>query len=434
MKEKEAQKTIIIPSHKRDYISSILPAALKKRFRIRRVLGRGAFGIVYLAEDRKIGRLVAIKQLFGDHQKDPEFRKHFLREAKIAGQLAHPNIVIVYNVEEFNHEALIIMEYLGGGSLHDMLQKENCLDFRLATRIMLGILSGLSAAHNIMVVHRDIKPQNIVFSIGTTPKITDFGIARLPMDLSEKEEDETFSGRDSVIGTPLYMSPEQLMMEDTDARSDLYSAGLIYYRMLTGKLLLSDFSNLKIEDLRDKIMNVLPCSVHKYRKDIPREIDKVIFTLLEKKPDNRYPDAESAVKDLLTILSSQAHAEELSELILPSSQVSFAPAVILEDILHILLADKVITPPERAELLKRAERIGISENTAYEIEEKVRKKLKLTPFGTIKSFEEMLESFFFMNDAKIITENQKRILRKKQHELGISDDESNFIISYMSFY
>ena len=181
-------------------------------------------------------------------------------------------------------------------------------------------------------------------------------------------------------------------------------------------------------------MNVLPCSVHKCGKDIPREIDKVIFTLLEKRPDNRYPDAESAVKDLLTILSSQAHAEELSELILPSSQVSFAPAVILEDILHILLADKVITPPERAELLKRAERIGISENTAYEIEEKVRKKLKLTPFGTIKSFEEMLESFFFMNDAKIITENQKRILRKKQHELGISDDESNFIISYMSFY
>lgn len=434
MKETEAQKTIIIPSHKRDYISSILPAALKKRFRIRRVLGRGAFGIVYLAEDNKIGRLVGIKQLFGDHQKDPEFRKHFLREAKIAGQLAHPNIVIVYNVEEFDHEALIIMEYLGGGSLHDLLKKENCIDFRLATRIMLGILSGLGAAHNIMVVHRDIKPQNIVFSIGTTPKITDFGIARLPLDLSEKDEDEKFSGRDSVIGTPLYMSPEQLMMEDTDARSDLYSAGLIYYRMLTGKLLLSNSRSLKIEDLREEIMNTSPSSVHKCRKDVPKEIDKVIFTLLEKKPKNRYPDAESAVKDLLTILSSQAHGEELSELIIPSSQVSFAPAAILEDILHILLADKVITPPERVELLKRAERIGISENTAYEIEEKVRKKLNLTPFRTIKSYEEMIGNFFFMNDSRTLSENQKKILRKKQHELGISNEESIFIISYMSIY
>ena len=149
---------------------------------------------------------------------------------------------------------------------------------------MLGILSGLSAAHNIMVVHRDIKPQNIVFSIGTTPKITDFGIARLPMDLSEKDEDEAFSGRDSVIGTPLYMSPEQLMMEDTDARSDLYSAGLIYYRMLTGKLLLADCRSLKIEDLREKIMTVFPSSVHKCKKEIPKEIDKVIFTLLDTKP------------------------------------------------------------------------------------------------------------------------------------------------------
>ena len=124
----------------------------------------------------------------------------------------------------------------------------------------------------------------------------------------------------------------------------------------------------------------------------------------------------------------------MSELILPSSQVSFAPAVILEDILHILLADKVITPPERIELLKRAERIGISENTAYEIEEKVRRDLKLTPFRTIKSFEEMLESFFFMNDSKTLSENQKKLLKKKQHELGISDEESKFIISYMSFY
>ena len=245
--------------------STILPKEISGRYKIRRAVGSGTFGIVYLAEDLKIGRLVAIKQLFPRNAGDSTIQKRFLLEAKIAGQLEHPNIIIVYNVEGDEQSTAIIMEYLGSGSLEDLLRREPMLEPRIAINIMLGILNGLGAAHHIMVVHRDIKPQNIIFAIGSTPKITDFGVAHLPPNAGGVEE--LFeSERGSIIGTPLYMSPEQVLMKEVDSRTDLYSAGVILYRMLSGHTLFPYKKNTDMEEVSDFILNTRPESVRKFRK------------------------------------------------------------------------------------------------------------------------------------------------------------------------
>lgn len=425
------EHTVVISAKKDLTSTSSHYVPTSKRFKIIRVLGRGAFGIVYLAEDKKIGRLVAIKQLFGVHENQNEIRERFMLEAKIAGQLTHPNIVIVYNVEENEKESpSIVMEYLGGGSLDALLNKETVLDFRIATRIMLGILSGLGAAHNIKVVHRDIKPQNIVFSIGSTPKITDFGIARLPvMDMTATQSLLLNDDKTSIMGTPIYMAPEQITGAETIASGDLYSAGIIFYKMLTGHTLFEvTQENCNIEKLKELIVKSKPEKLRNFRKDIPHEFDDVIFTLLEKKPANRYPDAETAVKDILKILSSTSSKMSLNELMLPYNQVSISSSAIFDDMLHILLANGIITIKARAELNKRAEKLGITQAAAKAAEERIRTKLHLSPLKIIEKFERAVASYVIENKGQDLKQTQLDSLRQVQHELKINDNEASDII------
>jgi len=157
-----------------------LPVEVERRYTIKRILGKGAFGIVYLAEDRKLGHLVAVKQLLKSCAKDPEIHERFTQEARIGAQLGHPNIVNVFSLEEDENSACIIMEYLGGGSLASYIQGDKRLDVGTSVRIFVGILNGLDAAHHIMVIHRDIKPQNILFGPQGEPKISDFGVRAPP--------------------------------------------------------------------------------------------------------------------------------------------------------------------------------------------------------------------------------------------------------------
>lgn len=357
--------------------SSVLPKELSKRYAIRRVLGRGSFGIVFLAEDRRLGRLVAIKQLFAGDERDPEQRERFLQEARIAGQLEHPNIIIVYNIEGTDETACIIMEYLGGGSLYDVLKLEGVLEFRAAGRIMLGILAGLQAAHGILVVHRDIKPQNILFGIGTTPKISDFGIAHLPASAGGSEIlEQSDQAMESIMGTPLYMSPEQVMKRDLDGRSDLYSAGVILYQMLAGRAPLARQRGMTMDQIAEEIVTVTPEPVRKYRPDCPRKLEDVAMCLLEKERDNRYRSASDVIGALVAALrklpAKQFSPEEVAMPLM--YHIGNSPATIFADIISLLLIDGAISPAERAELDVRAERLGLSPAQATAIEKKVRRE------------------------------------------------------------
>lgn len=364
--------------------ASFLPPALAERYQVRRVLGKGGFGIVFLAEDKVLGRLVGIKQLFDDFAGDDVIRQRFLQEARIAGRLEHPNIIIVYNIEEGDDRACLVMEYLGGGSLDDLIETNGQLDVRTSIQIMLGVLTGLDAAHSIQVVHRDIKPQNILFGIGSAPKITDFGIAHLPVDFggSETIDDELEYG--SLIGTPVYMAPEQVLLQPVDARADLYSAGAVFHQMLTGRALLPVHSEMRVERIREIVLNEEPASVREFRDDVPRDVEEVLTTLVAKRADDRYPDAVAAKKALIQAMSKlvssdDAFVEEFETA--PISSFLNSPAAILKDIIHLLLIDGRITDEERAELNRRAERLGFSEVQTRAIEEELREEMDLPSLG-----------------------------------------------------
>jgi serine/threonine protein kinase len=418
------------PRGEKEDSSTILPLELRGRFNIRRVLGKGAFGIVYLAEDLEIGRLVAIKQLFKFRAGEKDIYKHFIQEAKIAGQLEHPNIVIVYDIEGAGESACIIMEYLGGGSLADLLKKDSYFSFHLASKIMLGILTGLDAAHSMMVVHRDIKPQNILFGIGNTPKITDFGIARLPASAGGFIELESKDCLGSVVGTPLYMSPEQVNGENLDQRTDIYSAGVIFYEMLTGEKLFYPEPEPSIEILREQILNSEPGKISKKRDDIPAEIDELIFKMLEKNPENRYPDAITVMRDLIKILAkTPAPIYETADdlLLLPTCQIRNSPAAILEDIIYLLLVDGIITPAERTELEKRTERLGLSSMQSINIEEKLRREMNLPSLEAIYKLTEKITSL--KKQGSPLSEKQINEFELYRQELGISSEEMNILLN-----
>lgn len=363
-------------------VSSVLPKELGERYSIRRVLGRGAFGIVYLAEDSLLGRLVAIKQLFTGASQDPAQKERFLQEARIAGQIEHPNVIIVYNVEGIGDAACIIMEYLGGGSLNDLIHRERMLPFRTAGRIMLSILAGLQAAHGIMVVHRDIKPQNILFGVGPAPKISDFGIAHLPASAGGSEViEQSDQANDSIMGTPLYMSPEQVLKRDLDGRSDLYSSGVILYQMLAGRPPLASYRGMTIEQVAEEIVTSTPEPIRKYRPECPRKLEDVAMCLLEKDREDRFPDAMSVIAALVTAMQRMpAKEQEPHEIAMPiMAGVGNSPGTIYADIISLLLIDGVVTPAERKELELRAERLGLSQQQARSIERKVRLERGLPP-------------------------------------------------------
>jgi serine/threonine protein kinase len=412
----QGAKTVSLTESELKELTQFSPRKISDRYYIKRSLGSGSFGMVFLAEDRKLGRLVAIKQLFGALSDNPDIKRRFLQEAKIAGQLEHPNIVIVYNIEGEEDETFIVMEYLGGGSLEELLRKEGMLDIKTAGRIMMGILTGLDAAHSIMVVHRDVKPHNILFGINAVPKITDFGVALLPAAAGGVEGIDYGEEKYSVIGTPLYMSPEQIMMMDADCRTDLYSAGVIFYKMLSGANMFDLEKNSEMEDVKQAIFTSNPKRIEEFRSDAPSEFNDFLNKLLRKDPDERYASASEAMKALVQILSKIEWKEDPEALFAPTSKIINSPAAILEDIIYLLLVDGIITDTEREELKKRTERLGLSEIQSRALEEKVRKERKLPSLENLESFAELIK-----------VEKDKDIIEKKRAERGISLEEARLI-------
>ena len=252
------------------------------RYEIVAELGRGAMGVVYKARDPQIDRLVAVKtvSMWGqEREEETEFRLRFLNEAQAAGRLHHAGIVSIFDVGENpeNQDPYIVLEYVSGESLNRILAREKKLPLTRALQLAEEIAEALDYAHAQGVVHRDIKPGNILVTEDGHAKIADFGIAKLNL------AHFTLPGR--VMGTPAYMAPEQLSGEGVDGRSDLFSLGVILYAMVTGH---SPFQGNSATTVCFKVANREPVAASAFDLTLPPELDEVISRAMAKDPEQRY--------------------------------------------------------------------------------------------------------------------------------------------------
>jgi len=253
-------------------------------------LGKGAMGMVYRARDMRLGRLVALKTMLEGVDKDEDLVKRFNIEAQAAAQLNHENIITVYDLGEEGDIYYIAMEYLEGEDLKAVLLKKK-LSLPEKLNIILQICSGLEYAHKMGVVHRDVKPANVMI-LGTGKiKLMDFGIAHMA------SSDMTRTGM--IIGTPDYMSPEQVMGRKIDNRSDIFSTGVIFYEMMTGK---KPFTSDSVTSILYKIAHEPLPSFEEIGVEIPIEIETIINKAVEKEPEKRYQAMNEMIKDLKAVI------------------------------------------------------------------------------------------------------------------------------------
>jgi eukaryotic-like serine/threonine-protein kinase len=261
------------------------------RYRIIRKLGAGGMADVYLAEDQELGRSVAIKILNDRHANDDQFVERFRREAKNAASLSHPNIVSIYDRGEAEGTYYIAMEYLDGRSLKELIVGRGPAPIKIAIDYARQILAAVGFAHKHGIVHRDIKPHNVLVGPEGRLKVTDFGIAR--SGASQMTE------VGSIIGTAQYLSPEQARGAPVDQTSDLYSVGVVLYEMLTGQVPFTGDTPLEIAM---KHLSEVPRPPSELRSEVPHDLDSIVLRALAKDPADRYQSAEEMDADLQRVL------------------------------------------------------------------------------------------------------------------------------------
>ncbi|MCM2267646.1 MAG: serine/threonine protein kinase [Elusimicrobiales bacterium] len=266
-------------------------------------IGQGGMGTVYKARHDALDKLVCVKLLSQELAKEPRNIEFFLREARSAAKLEHPNIVHVYNFGQENGVYFIIMSYVEGKSLQDLLNEKGPLPVKEASDIVVGVLEGLAHAHSKSVIHRDIKPANILIGLDGIPRIVDFGLAR---SISE-EKQLTMAGE--MVGTAYFMSPEQGLAGQVDHRADLYAVGATYFYILTGRYPFDGKTSVEVihKHISDPVPNIMLV-----RPDVPLWASRVIDNLMRKKPEERYQTAAEVMEYLNKHKSGELGLEDVS--------------------------------------------------------------------------------------------------------------------------
>jgi len=277
-------------------------------YRIIEEIGRGGMGEVYLAEDTKLKRKIALKFLPHHLTIDKEVKERFEREAKAAASLNHPNIVTIHEIAEENEQIFIVMEYVEGQTLRELIIENLKLKIEDSLDIILQLCSGLSEAHQAGIVHRDIKPENILIDKKGKVKILDFGLAKLK-GVSNLTKDS------STLGTIRYMSPEQVRGEEIDHRSDIWSVAVIFYELLTGQV---PFTGDYDQAVLYSILNDKPGSIHNGKDQDKSQLQSVIHKALSKESDKRYQTIEQFHQELKNITIS----DKQNDIGMPSSKIS----------------------------------------------------------------------------------------------------------------
>jgi len=266
-------------------------SVLSDRYELNEQLGAGGMAEVFLGKDRVLGRTVAVKTLLTQYADDPHFIERFRREAQNAAALNHPNIVSVYDTGSDDGTQYIVMEYVEGKTLRELIREEGPLLPERVAEIGADVCAGLAFAHSHGIVHRDVKPANIMISHGSV-KVTDFGIARAVSG-------DTVTQTAMVLGTAQYFSPEQAQSAPVDARSDIYSLGVVLYEMLTRQVPFTGSSPVAIAYKHVKEAPILPSRLN---PDVPPSLESIVMKAMAKNPDNRYQSATEMREDLMRAL------------------------------------------------------------------------------------------------------------------------------------
>ncbi len=267
---------------------------ISDRYRIIKKIASGGMADVYVGTDLKLNRPVAIKILSENYASNKDFVARFRREAQILAKLNAPNIVAIYDWGEFNGSYFICMEYVEGQSLKEIIEKKGTIDPKIAANYAVQICSALEIAHRNDLIHRDIKPQNILMAPDGVVKVADFGIA--------KSLDDDITKTINIIGTAHYISPEQAQGEILDCRTDIYSLGIVLYEMLTADVPFRGGSSI---DISLKHIGDLPVKPSKLISGIPEKLEKIVMHCLEKNPSKRYLNANELKKDLQNFLDNK---------------------------------------------------------------------------------------------------------------------------------
>lgn len=339
-------------------IDPAFAAALTGQYDIEREVGRGGMGVVYLARDLKLDRRVAIKTLPPHLSADPALRERFLREARTAASLSHPNIVPVHRADELGEFVFFVMGYVDGESLAHRVREQGALSPAALVPLLVDIALALGYAHSRGVVHRDIKGENILLERGVRAMVTDFGIARLA-------QSTPMTQTGTVLGTVFYMSPEQVAGDALDGRSDLYSLGVLAFHALTGRFPFESETPSAV--LVAHVTKAAP-GVRSLAPRVPAELAAVVDRLLRKDRDERFADADELADALQEVERTLPPDEAARELVLSSTEAHavWERAALLQE-----MTGEVVPPPESRGLARRdtTSRRPPTETSGYRVEQ-----------------------------------------------------------------
>ncbi|HHW39570.1 MAG TPA: protein kinase [Syntrophomonadaceae bacterium] len=280
---------------------------LANRYEIEAEIGRGGTGIVYRARDRLLNRTVAVKMLHPHLARNEIFREHLWQEAQAAAALSHPNIISIYDLVKEGEQYFLVMEYFPGEDLRALLRRVSPLPFDRAAYLIYQVCLALAAAHSVGVIHQDIKPRNILVNAADQVKVADFGLAVNLHDASLLEKPE------QLIGSLPYLAPERIRCEDVCIQTDIYSAGVVLYELLTGRI---PFTGASPKEVMDKHLYSEPVPVNEINPTIPPALDAVVRRALAKDPARRFPSAVSFARALKAFF--KAEDEEKTRLLTSS--------------------------------------------------------------------------------------------------------------------
>lgn len=387
---------------------------INERYEIVRSIGEGGMANVYLAHDVILNRDVAIKVLRGDLENDEKFIRRFQREAKSVSDLSHPNIVEVYDVGEEDGQHYIVMEYIDGKTLKQLVQKRGALTVAEVIDIMSQLTGGLSCAHDAYIIHRDIKPQNIMILDNGMVKITDFGIA---MSMNATQLTQT----NSVMGSVHYLPPEQASGKGATIQSDIYSAGILMYELLTGSV---PFKGDNAVEIALKQMKERIPSIRKQNPLIPQSVENIVLKATAKNPKNRYASIRDMYEDIVHAMDSDKVNENKYEFPYPESELDESKAIPIKE--ETNLGKSVSNDIEKpGNIGKESKKKGFN------------KKKKIVILVALIIFLGMLGTLVFLNirnNTKVIvvpdvsgmtTEKAEKALTKKGFKYDVKSEESD---------